>query len=160
MLRLSYRCTGRLFLQPRFLFPDKVALWDSEVYVRLVRGDPSDLREGTSISVGYIGENFADLGFPGMLIGILVLGLSMGLVYRYFMTRDLPWMLREGTVLVLVYSSAQGGMETSLPKFIGTIVMVGATYAGLARFVYPRVLAWLDRPTAGGRAAAAPRSRA
>lgn len=138
-------------LQPRFLFPDKPALWDSEVYVRLVRGDPTDLRDGTSISVGYIGENFADLGFPGMLVGILVLGLSMGLVYRYFMIRDLPWMMREGTVLVLIYSSAQGGLETSLPKLIGSIVMVGVTYVGIAHFVYPRVLAWLDRPANDGR---------
>ena len=139
-------------LQPRFLFPDKAPLWDSEVYVRLVRGDPTDLREGTSISVGYIGENFADLGFPGMLVGILVLGLCMGLVYRYFMTRNLPWMMREGTVLVLIYASIQGGLETSLPKLIGSIVMVGATYVGLARFVYPRVLIWLERPASDGRA--------
>jgi hypothetical protein len=135
-------------LQPRFLFPDKPPLSDSEVYIRLARGDPADVRAGTSISVGYIGENFVDLGFPGMLVGILALGLTMGLMYRYFMTRNLPWMMREGTVLVVVFSSTQGGMETSLPKLLGAVVMVTLVYVGLVRFLYPRVLAWLDRPTA------------
>jgi len=146
-------------LQPRFLFPDKPPLSDSEVYIRLARGDPADIRAGTSISVGYIGENFVDLGFPGMLAGILALGLTMGLLYRYFMTRNLPWMMREGTVLVVVYSSTQGGVETSLPKLLGAAVMVAAVYVVLVRFVYPRVLAWLDRPT-GGRWVAVQRLRA
>ena len=45
-------------LQPRFLFPGKAALSDSDVYVRLAKGDPTEeVRAGTSISVGYIGEN-------------------------------------------------------------------------------------------------------
>lgn len=37
--------------QPRFLFPDKQALSDTEVFVRLVRGDASEqMRSATSIS--------------------------------------------------------------------------------------------------------------
>jgi hypothetical protein len=41
--------------QPRFLFPNKAALSDTEVYVRLARGDSSEqVRLGTSISVGYM----------------------------------------------------------------------------------------------------------
>ena len=66
-------------LQPRFLFPDKPALSDSEVYMRLVRADPMEqVRAGTSISVGYMAENYVDLGFPGMLAGIAVLGFHRG----------------------------------------------------------------------------------
>ena len=103
--------------------------------------------------MGYIGENFVDLGFPGMLIGMLALGLSMGLIYRYFMTRKLPWIVREGTVFVLVYSSTATGVEASLAKLIGSVVMGTLVYAGLVRFVYPRLLAWLDRPTGDHRAA-------
>lgn len=157
---IALRQWGEAFshvLQPRFLFPDKPALSDSEVYIRLARGDP-DIRAGTSISVGYIGENFVDLGFPGMLVGILALGLTMGLLYRYFMTLNLPWMMREGTVLVVIHSSTAGGVETSLPKLLGALVMATAVYIGLARFVYPRVLAWLDRPI-GERGAAGQRLR-
>ena len=141
-------------LQPRFLFPDKPALSDSDVYVRLAKGDPTDaVREGTSISVGYMGENFADLGFPGMLAGILVLGLIAGAIYRYFMTRRLPWMVREGTVLVLVYSVARDGVEISLPKLLGALLMATAVFVILARYGYPRVLEWLNRPTQGRRMA-------
>src|SRR5436190_7532548 len=71
-------------LQPRFLFPNKPALSDTDVYVRLARGDPTEeVRAGTSISVGYMAENFADLGFPGMLLGIAAIGLFAGTVYRF-----------------------------------------------------------------------------
>jgi hypothetical protein len=145
-------------LQPRFLFPDKAPLSDSDVYIRLAKGDPTEeVREGTSISVGYMAENFADLGFPGMLVGIFVIGVIMGGACRYFMTlKKLPWMVREGTTVVLVYSVAQGGMEVSLPKVLGAILMTTLVYIVVARFGYPYVIDWLNRPV-GGRKAAPPR---
>jgi hypothetical protein len=138
-------------LQPRFLFPNKAALWDSEVYFKLAYFDPAEeLRQGTSISVGYMAENYADLGFPGMLVGIGVLGLLSGASYLYFMTRNnLPWMLREGTVLVLVYAAAQGGVEVSLPKILGSLILVTGVYVAIARFGYPRIIAFLDRSASG-----------
>lgn len=146
-------------LQPRFLFPDKAALSDSDVYLRLAKADPSEsVREGTSISVGYMAENYADLGFPGMLLGIAVIGLLSGASYRYFMTRNtLPWMVREGTVLVLVYATAQGGAEASLPKILGALILVTGVYVVMAKFAYPRVIALLDRPPPGQKRA--PRRR-
>lgn len=144
--------------QPRFLFPDKPVLSDTEVYVRLARGDPTEqVREGTSISVGYMAENFVDLGFPGMLAGIFVIGLMAGYVTLYFMKAKLPWMVREGTVLVFVYSIARDGVEMSLPKMVGAITMFFLVFALLVRFGYPRVVAWLDRPVAAPRQ---PRARA
>jgi hypothetical protein len=139
-------------LQPRFLFPDKPALSDTEVYVRLAKGDPTEETRGnTSISVGYMAENYADLGFPGMLAGMMVIGLVTSFAYRFFMTRKFPWMVREGTILVLVYSIARDGVEVSLPKLFGAIIMVTGVYVLLAKFLYPRVLQWLDRPIGGQR---------
>ena len=144
-------------LQPRFLFPGKPPLSDSEVYVRLAKGDPTEeIRLGTSISVGYMGENFADLGFPGMLAGIFAIGLVTAAMYRNVMLRKLPWMVREGTVLVLVYSIGRDGVEISLPKLLGAIIMVMIVYLLLLKFAYPPVLDWLDRPR--GRAKATPSS--
>lgn len=141
--------------QPRFLFPNKPVLSDTEVYVRLAKGDPTEeMRAGTSISVGYMAENFVDLGFPGMLAGILVIGLMVGYVARYFMTRKLPWMVREGTVLVFVYSIGRDGVEISLPKIVGAVTMFFLIYMLLVRFGYPRVLAWLDSRVAAPRVAA------
>ena len=134
--------------QPRFLFPGKAVLSDTEVYVRLAKGDPTEqMREGTSISVGYMAENFVDLGFPGMLAGIFVIGAFAAYVARYFMRLKLPWMVREGTVLVFVYSIARDGVEMSLPKMVGAITMFFLVFALLVKFGYPRVIAWLDRPT-------------
>lgn len=137
-------------LKPRFLFPDKPPLSDSDVYVRLAKGDPTEeVRKGTSISVGYMGENFADLGFPGMLLGIAAIGLMAGGIYRYFMTRKIPIMLREATLLVLVYSLGRDGVEISLPKILGALIMSTGVYVLLARFAYPRVLAWLEKAPVG-----------
>jgi hypothetical protein len=147
-------------LQPRFLFPNKAALSDTEVYVRLAKGDPNaEIRQGTSISVGYMGENFADLGFPGMLLGVGAIGLLAGTIYRFFMTRKIPQMVKEGTLLVLVYSIGRDGVEISMPKILGALMTSTIVYLLLVKFAFPRVLAWLDRP-AGGRKAVVRRPRA
>lgn len=131
--------------KPRFLFPDKPVLSDIEVYFRLARGDESEqIRWGTSISVGYMAENFVDLGFPGMLAGVFVLGALLGLVCRYAMTRKLPSIMREALVMVCIYTVGHNGVEVSLPKFLGATVMFFLVYALLIRFAFPAVLGWLE----------------
>lgn len=136
-------------VKPRFLFPNKASLSDTEVYVRLARGDSSEqVRLGTSISVGYMAENFVDFGFPGMLGGMFVIGLMYAVVIRYFMALKVPWILREGVVVGFVFGVAHNGVEMSLPKLFGATVMFVAVYALLARFVFPTALNWLK-----GRAA-------
>ena len=135
--------------KPRFLFPNKAALSDTDVYVRLARGNPSEeIRLGTSISVGYMAENFVDLGFPGMLAGIFVIGLIFGLIMRYFMSLKVPWILREGVVLAFALNVGLNGVEMSLPKLFGAAVMFFLVYALMARFAFPMGLKWLN-----GRAA-------
>jgi hypothetical protein len=131
-------------LKPRFLFPGKAALSDTEVYIRLAHGDASEqLRLGTSISVGYMAENFVDLGFPGMLGGVFVLALVYALLIRYFMTFKQPWLLKEGVVLAFVVGIGQNGLEMSLPKILGAAVMFFLVYTLLARFIFPTALNWL-----------------
>jgi hypothetical protein len=136
---------AHIFL-PRLLFPDKAPLLDTEVYMRLARADPDQIGMGTSISVGYIAENYVDLGFPGMLVGIFVLGVSLALVAKYMMSRPgLPWMLKEGIVMGLAYNVGGTGMEISLPKFIGALVMFLVVWAMIAKFVLPIAIRWLDQ---------------
>lgn len=131
-------------LKPRFLFPGKAALSDTEVYLRLARGDASEqLRLGTSISVGYMAENFVDLGFPGMLAGVFVLALLYAVVIRYFMAFKQPWLLKEAVVLAFVVGVGQNGVEMSLPKILGATFMFFLVYTLLARFVFPTALTWL-----------------
>ncbi|MGD9879790.1 MAG: hypothetical protein AB7F22_07395 [Reyranella sp.] len=145
---------GHVF-QPRFLFPEKPQLLDSDVYMRLARGDPAEhARTGTSISVGYMGENFADFGFPGMLFGIAFLGVMLGLVTRLFMASHLPLMVREGIVMGFVFSMARDGVEVSLPKVLGGMFMFFLVFSLIARFGFPIVVRWLDTRAAEARARA------
>jgi hypothetical protein len=130
--------------RPRFLFPSKAPLSDTEVYVRLARGNSSEqMRLGTSISVGYMAENFVDFGFPGMLAGIFVIGVLYALIVRYIQSFKVPWVLREGVVMGFVYSVAHNGVEMSLPKILGAAVMYFLVYTLMARFAFPPLLNWL-----------------
>ena len=129
--------------RPRFLFPSKPPLSDTEVYVRLARGDASEqIRLGTSISVGYIAENFVDLGFPGMLGGIFVIGAMYGLLIRYFMALKVPWAMREGVVIAFALNVTYNGVEMSLPKLLGAAFMFFLVFALLARFAFPVIIKW------------------
>lgn len=146
--------------QPRFLFPNKPVLSDLEVYMRLARTDPSEaVRLGTSISVGYLAENYVDLGFPGMLAGVFVMGLVIAAICRYFMSQPLPSVVREGTVMAIVFTIGNNGIETSLPKILGSIFMSFVVYALLAKFAYPYGLRWLDGRSQAARHAASLRQR-
>ena len=78
-----------------------------------------------------------------MLGGLFVLGLMYGLIIRYFMALKVPWILREGVVLGFVFSVAHNGVEMSLPKIFGAMVMFVLVYALLARFAFPPALNWL-----------------
>jgi hypothetical protein len=130
--------------KPRILFPGKQALSDTEVYLRLAHGDlNAEIAGGTSISVGYMAENFADLGFPGMLGGIFVLAAFAAGICRWFMAQRLPWMVREGLVFGALYGIGENGVEISLPKYLGGAVMFFVIYAVLVRFAVPIALRWL-----------------
>ena len=138
--------------QPRFLFPDKRSLSDTEVYVRLARGDASEqMRTATSISVGYMSENYVDLGFPGMLAGVFMIGLFAAAACRYFMAVPLPWIAREGVILAFIYAIGHNGVEISMPKLLGATVMTFVVYALLIKFVFPIALRWLDTKAAVAR---------
>jgi hypothetical protein len=142
---------GHVF-QPRILFPDKPALKDSEVYLKLTRADPSEiLRESTSISVGYMGENYADMQFPGMLVGIFVVGLVVSGATRYFMSTPLPWMLRQSVVMAYIYGATGTGVEVSLPKVLGTTIMFLAVYGVLIKVSFPMGMRWLDNRAKAAR---------
>jgi hypothetical protein len=142
---------GHVF-QPRFLFPNKQALSDTEVFVRLARGDASEqMRTATSISVGYMSENYVDMGFPGMLAGIFMIGLLVAAACRYFMAAPLPWNVREGIVLAYIYAICANGVEISLPKLLGATFMTFVVYALLIKFVFPTALRWLDSRAATAR---------
>lgn len=136
---------GHVF-QPRFLFPDKQALSDTEVFIRLTKADLlENMRGGTSISVGYMAENYVDFGFPGMLGGVLAVGLLVALVIRFFFSFDVPWMVRQGTALAYVYAICGSGLEVSLPKILGTCITFAVAYGLALKFAFPIGQRWLEQ---------------
>lgn len=136
-------------VMPRFLFPNKPPLVDSEVYSRLAHAYVLDgVREGTSISVGYMGENYADFGFPGMLFGIALLGLLLAGAIRALLNNNLPQVFREGIVMAFTFSMARDGVEVSLPKVLGAMLMFTIIYLLMNKFAFPRAVDWLDKKAA------------
>ena len=109
------------------------------------------MRTATSISVGYMSENYVDLGFPGMLAGVFVIGAFVAGACRYFMAVPLPWIVREAIVLAFIYAIGNNGVEISLPKLLGATVMTFVVYALLIKFVFPTALRWLDTRAAVAR---------
>ena len=130
--------------KPRILFPEKAALDDTEIFLRYVReGSAEESRSGTSISIGFLAENFIDFGFPGMLAPVAVMGLVLGYSLRYFMTRPVAWAVREGFVTALVVPLFTG-MELSLAKFLGGTILASVMLALCLKYVYPPVERWID----------------
>jgi hypothetical protein len=145
--------------QPRFLFPNKAALSDTDVYMRLARAYSLEFaRAGTSISVGYMAENFADLKFPGMLLGIFVLGLMLAFVIKVMLGFRLPQIMIDGIVMGFIFSMARDGVEVSLPKVLGGMMLFFMVTLLMNKFLFPRVVHFLDsRAAAAGNPASSRR---
>jgi hypothetical protein len=110
-------------LTPRFLFPDKPALDDSE-RTRLYTGvQVAGTETGTSIGIGYVGESYVDYGPVGMFAPIFLLGLFYGLINRFFITRTKYKLLGAAlAVSVLIFNAY--AIETSNIKLVGGVVSV------------------------------------
>jgi hypothetical protein len=80
-----------------------------------------------------------------MLGGILLQGLIVAFICRYFATRQMPWIVNEGLVMGLIYMIGHDGVEQSLPKYLGSAVMFFLVYALAVRFVFPTALAYLAK---------------
>lgn len=109
-------------LMPRFLFPDKAAISDSvrtSYYTgTMVAGE----EQGTSISIGYIGESYIDFGRVGMFAPILLLGAFYGLIYRYFAHSSRRAALGFATATAILIFGAYS-LETSNIKLVGGNLM-------------------------------------
>jgi hypothetical protein len=130
--------------KPRFLFPDKAVLDDTEVFGRYVREGADEEHIGTSISIGYLAENFIDFGFPGRLLPVAAMGLLLGGMLRYIMTRRVAWMVREGFAIALVLALVTG-MELSLSKFLGGTIIAFVVLALSLKFLFPFTMRMVRR---------------
>jgi hypothetical protein len=75
-------------LTPRVLNPDKPPLIpDSEITMQYTGLRLASAGEGTSISIGYMGESYVDFGPIWMFVPVFLLGVLWGLMYSFFVSK-------------------------------------------------------------------------
>lgn len=134
-------------LTPRFLFPDKPTLDDSE-RTRLYTGvNVSGMEQGTSIGIGYVGESYVDFGPVWMFAPIFFLGLLYGLIDRILITRTRYTLLGSAlAVSILVFNAF--AIETSNIKLVGGVVAAALVAAVIYKVFGGSVMAYLQRSPA------------
>ena len=90
-------------LMPRFLFPNKKSIDDSEQTMKLTGIRLANANQGTSISIGYIAESYADFGSFFMFIPIFLLGFLIGLFYKYLLLIQKNPLWAYGLVIPLYF---------------------------------------------------------
>lgn len=68
---------------PRVFFPDKAIIEDSEHLMKYTGLVVASTKEGTSLSLGAIGDSYVDFGTYFMWFPIVLYGIFIGLMYRY-----------------------------------------------------------------------------
>ena len=130
----------RHVLQPRLLFPDKPALSsDSERTMFYTGAHVAD--DGTSISIGYMGESYIDFGRIGMFAPIFLIGLLWGLIYAYFVRNARSTLVGYAFATALLVQAYQ--FEIVGTKLLGGILAKFIVLALLLRFAEPVIWSWL-----------------
>lgn len=129
---------------PRLLFPDKPQLFsDSELTMQYTGLRLGSDKQGTSISIGYMGESYVDFGFPGMLMPIFLVGIMYGFIYRYFMARESGSSIASAFAVVCLAGFVN--FEIHTVKLLGGMIMTFLVYALVLKFISPMVLPLLRR---------------
>ncbi|GAB5536479.1 MAG: hypothetical protein Rubg2KO_27280 [Rubricoccaceae bacterium] len=136
----------RHVLLPRVIYPNKPALAsDSEVTSRYTGIFLASDGEGTSISIGYMGESYIDFGSIGMFIPIFLLGLGWGLIYLFFVRKAVDPILGYAYSVAILLSAYQ--LEVASIKLLGGVLMKFIVVAMVFRFTQTWILDWLRSDT-------------
>lgn len=135
--RLWGDAVGRV-LQPRIFFPNKAAIDDSETTRKYSGIMVAGTEQGTSISLGYMTENYIDFGMPGMFISLFIYGILVGLVYKYVMTSSPDKLV--GTAMIIPLFILFYLFESALNKLIGGLLMYLLIYELIRRFALKKFL--------------------
>ncbi|WP_131535928.1 hypothetical protein [Pedobacter nototheniae] len=135
--RLWGDAIGRV-LQPRLFFPEKTSIDDSEITNKYAGVQVSGRESATSISLGYMTENYIDFGIPGMFISLFCYGLIIGFIYKYAMTSSPNKII--GTAMIIPFFILIYQFESALNKLIGGMFMYLIIYELIRRFVLDKFL--------------------
>lgn len=110
-------------LMPRFLFPNKKVLHDSEKANLYTNRHWAGAAEGTSISIGYVTESYVDFGEMLMFLPLLLLGVLLGLIYNKVNSLKTSTIIAFSTAATIIFFTKLSLLETSGDKLLGAMVM-------------------------------------
>ncbi len=141
----------RHVFMPRILFPSKPNLTsDSELTMRYTGLYLASDAEGTSISIGYMGESYVDFGPYGMFVPIFLLGLFWGTMYYFFMTKARFTILGYAFATALLLNAYQ--FEMASIKLLGGVLIRFIVLALVIHYFEARIAMWLQGRAAPVRA--------
>lgn len=125
---------------PRILFPNKTSLDDSEMTRQYTGIYVAGADDGTSISIGYVGESYIDFGEFGMVVPIFLLGFFIGRLYHWLVHHPglgSLYGMSLASAILLVNASR---LETTAAKTMGGLAVSFLVVWLLANFVLPKLL--------------------
>lgn len=126
-------------LMPRIFFPKKPSIDDTKLTSQYTGIDPASWSRGVSVSLGYMTEAYIDFGPVLMFMPVAALGVLLGGIYRWLMTR-------HGLQFILGVSLAPFAImpahlfETSVVKLFPNLMLVILACIFTLNFVGPQVL--------------------
>ena len=133
---------------PRLIFPNKPAINDSDRTNAYTGLQVADAAQGTSISIGYVGESYIDFGWWGMLPVIFVWGWVVGWCFQFLHNKAPHPLLGTALASCLLLSTVML-LETSNIKMTGSLMAGFIVTAALLRLFGKGVWDWLTSPPAG-----------
>jgi hypothetical protein len=107
---------------PRFLFPNKPILDDSQQTREYTGVEVAGWAQGTQISIGYFGESYIDFGPIGMMLPLAVYGFAAGAMYRSILTfRRFRGLIGAALTVPVLMGGSQIGVSTE--KLVGSLVV-------------------------------------
>ncbi len=128
-------------IKPRILFPNKKPIYDSELTSKYTGRKFSGYEEGASFSLGTVAEAYIDFGKYYMFFPILIFGLWIGWMYKYFIINgyNLIWSL---TLTAPFYKFAWSFSLTT-SKFLGWSITYFITFWFINKFLIKYLDHWL-----------------
>lgn len=138
-----WRASVMHVFMPRLFFPSKPRLpSDSELTMAWTGYQLASDAEGTSISIGYMGESYADFGVPFMFVPVFLIGLLWGGIYVWFIRRSPHVLIGFAFAAAMLIGAYQ--FEMASIKLVGGTLNKFIVFALLMRFAGLPMAKWLS----------------
>ncbi|PZU98031.1 MAG: hypothetical protein DCE90_05960 [Pseudanabaena sp.] len=129
-------------LAPRLLFPDKPVIEDSRRTNIFSGIRVAGAAQGTSVSIGYVGESYIDFGVPIMYAPVFALGFFWGWIYRFLANTGSIPLLGQAAATALILNVAVYFESSNLKILAGGVISL-LIYSVFLRFGGKIVWKWI-----------------